>query len=120
MKLRFHGNTLRLRLSQSDIARLGESGKVEETVTFAPGQTLAYSIEASAAAARVAASLENGSIRVMLPDAMARRWVESDEVGIESTSGVLRVIVEKDFQCLHREGVEDADGFANPLAPSCP
>jgi hypothetical protein len=37
MKLRFHANTLRLRLSQSEVARLAETGCVEATVTFAPG-----------------------------------------------------------------------------------
>ena len=120
MKLRFHSNSLRLRLSQSDIARLAETGRVEETVAFGPGQMLAYSVETCSiepgAAEQVSASFENGRIRVMLPGAHARRWIESDETGIENSSGGLRVLVEKDFQCIHPESEEDRDGFPNPLA----
>ena len=116
MKLRFHGNSLRLRLDQADVARLAESGRLDETVAFAPGQTLCYSIESSGTAASVRASFEDGKIRVMLPSSDARKWIEGDETGIESCSGPLRVIIEKDFKCLHRDGVEDAGGFPNPLA----
>ncbi len=116
MKLRFHSNSLRLRLSQSDVARLAGGDSVEEAVTFAPGQTLIYSIE-SGAGDEIAASFENGRIRVTLPSAPARRWIESDEAGIEGLSGSLRVLVEKDFQCIHPESEEDADSFPNPLAP---
>jgi hypothetical protein len=115
MKLRFHGNTLRLRLSQSDVARLAERGRVEEQVMFAPGQTLAYALE-TAETDDVGASFEGGKIRVTLPFAAAKRWMEGRETGIESSSGPLRVLVEKDFECLHGDAEANADAFPNPLA----
>ena len=115
MKLRFHSNSLRLRLSQSDIARLAERGFVEEAIRFAGDGELRYSIE-SAPTNQVSACFKNGSIRVMLPEGRARRWIESDEVGIEELSGELNVLIEKDFACIHRESAEDADSFPNPLA----
>jgi hypothetical protein len=115
MKLRFHANTLRLRLSQSDIARLAETGRVEERVMFAPGRTLAYVIE-TGETEDVGASFEDGTIRVTMAPAAARRWMEGREVGIESSSGPLRVLVEKDFQCLHGDAEKDGDAFPNPLA----
>jgi hypothetical protein len=116
MKLRFHSNSLRLRLSQSEVARLAGGDSVEETVTFAPGKTLIYSIE-SGSGEEIAASFEDGRIRVTLPRARAKQWVLSDEAGIEGSSGPLRVLVEKDFQCIHRASEEDVDSFPNPLAP---
>ena len=119
MKLRFHGNTLRLRLSQSDVTRLAETGRVEEQVMFAPKQTLVYVIESGVVEGggdEIRASFENGRIRVTLPAAVAKHWVESDETGIESSGGPLTVLVEKDFQCLHRDGDKDGDAFPNPLA----
>jgi hypothetical protein len=117
MKLRFHSNSLRLRLSQSDVARLGERGLVEEAIRFTADGELHYSIE-SAATNQLSATFENGSIRVIVPAAQARQWIESDETGIESASGELRVLIEKDFACIHRESAEeDADSFPNPLAP---
>lgn len=115
MKLRFQANTLRLRLSQSEVARLAETGCVEDTVTFAPGQTLSYVIESGPVVA-VGATFEGNRIRVALPAAVAKSWIESDHTGVEGESATLRVLIEKDFQCLHRASEEDADAFPNPLA----
>jgi hypothetical protein len=114
MKLRFHANSLRLRLSRSEVTRLAEIGRVEETIAFAPGKDLSYTVESGPSAA-VVAELEGSRIRVLLPANVAKNWIESDQTGIEGGDGTLRVLVEKDFQCLHRESEEDADAFANPL-----
>ncbi|PYT15157.1 MAG: hypothetical protein DMG59_14725 [Acidobacteria bacterium] len=114
MKLRLHSNTLRLRLSQSEVSRLAESGQVQETITFAPGQTFSYSIEARPEA-EVGALLESNRVRIVLPAAVAKNWMESDQTGVEGSTATLRVVVEKDYQCLHRESEEDADAFPNPL-----
>jgi hypothetical protein len=37
MKLRLHAGSLRLRLSESEVARLGETGKVEDAIMFPSG-----------------------------------------------------------------------------------
>jgi hypothetical protein len=115
MKLRFHGNSLRLRLSQSEVARLAETGKVEETITFAPEVNLSYSIETRPSGA-VAATLEGSHIRVLLPADLSKTWIESGQTGIEGGTESLRVLIEKDFQCLHH-GSDDADAFPNPQNP---
>jgi hypothetical protein len=113
MKLRFHENTLRLRLSQPDVARLAESGRVEEAVTFAPGKTLTYAIEA--AGETTGATLEGSSIVVWVPVAEIAAWAGSTQVGLEASSGPLNILIEKDFQCLHPDA-GDADAFPNPMA----
>jgi hypothetical protein len=115
MKLRFHAGSLRLRLSQSEVTRLAETGRIEETITFAPGQTISYVVE-SAAQPSLNASFTGNRIRVELPASMAKDWIESDQTGLEGGTSTLRVLVEKDFQCLHRESGEDVDAFPNPLA----
>ena len=115
MKLRFQSNSLRLRLSQSEVARLADTGKVEELIAFAPGQKFSYSIESRPVAA-LAATLDGSHIRVLLPEDLSKAWIESDQTGIEGGNDSLRVLVEKDFQCLHRASSEDADAFPNPLS----
>ena len=115
MKLRLHAGSLRLRLSQSEVTRLGETGRVEDSVEFSPGSELLYAIETGASSA-VAASFEAGNIRVTVPMAVAKQWIGSDQTGIEACSGTLRVLIEKDFQCLHREPDPGEDSFPNPLA----
>jgi Family of unknown function (DUF7009) len=114
MKLRFHSDSLRLRLSQSEVARLSEEGRIEDTVHFAPGQILSYILE-SGPEPSILATYSANRIRVVLPAAKARRWIESDEPGVEGSAGRLRVLIEKDFQCLH-PSVEEPDAFPNPLA----
>jgi hypothetical protein len=115
MKLRFHSETLRLRLSQSEVARLAEFGHIEDRVQFAPGQALWYSLE-SGDTETVAATFTGDRVHVMLPRAAAAHWIASDDTGIEGSNGTLVIHVEKDFQCLHRDSPEDADSFPNPLA----
>jgi hypothetical protein len=114
MKLRLHAGSLRLRLSQSDIARLHDTGKVEETIAFAPGKQLYYTLETGSA--ETGATLDDSRIVVSLPTAIAMQWIESDQTGIEASTGTLKLLIEKDFQCLHREPEPGEDSFPNPLA----
>ena len=102
-------------LSQSEVARLDETGRVEESLEFSPGSKLLYRIETGTAAS-VTATFDNASIRVVVPKQVAKEWIDSDQTGIETSTGTLKVLIEKDFQCLHREAEEGEDSFPNPLA----
>src|ERR1700722_15480682 len=115
MKLRLHAGSLRLRLSQSEVARLGEVGRVEDSVEFSPGSELLYAIETGVIES-VNAMFDNRSIRVIVPTPIAKEWIESDQTGIEASTSTLRLLIEKDFQCLHREPEPGEDSFPNPLA----
>lgn len=115
MKLRLHSTSVRLRLSRSEVDALGENGRVEECIQFAPGRAFSYSIE-SAEILEPAAVLETSAIRVKLPRANVKQWVESDQTGIEAAQGALRLVIEKDFKCMHRDSPEDADSFPDPRA----
>ena len=117
MKLRFHNNTLRLRLSQSDVAELEETGMVECRITFTPQQSLVYSV-AACPVPEISATINENRVNVLVPRVLAKRWIHSSEVGIEGASPSLNILIEKDFQCLHRESPEDTDSFPNPLAAS--
>ncbi|GLC23785.1 DUF7009 family protein [Roseisolibacter agri] len=125
MKLRIKGNSIRLRLSRPDVARLARDGRVEETTAFGVRRedALAYAVESSPTITDVAARLASGRITVVLPEALAREWASTDRVGIAAEqrgvgpdgAGVLQILIEKDFACLDRRD-EDADAFANPAA----
>ena len=115
MKLRLHDGSLRLRLSQSEVARLHDTGKIENVVVFQPGKELVYAIE-TGALHEATATFENSQIRVTLPTRAAMQWIESDQTSIEANTGTLRLLIEKDFQCLHRAPAPGDDAFPNPLA----
>ena len=123
MKLRLQGNSLRLRLRQGEVRRLVEKGSVEERTEF-KDFGFVYALRV-ADVEQVAASAEPHRIEVSLPRAAARQWAESDQVGIEASqptpSGkVLRVLVEKDFECIDAPpGESQDDAYPNPRGGKC-
>jgi hypothetical protein len=112
MKLRIHNNSIRLRLNQSEVAQFAERGRVEQALEFGSTERLVYCLEKGPA---LAAAFEGKTIRVTLPQQESKTWIESDQTGIEGMSGPVKVVVEKDYQCLHRASGEDADAFPNPM-----
>lgn len=114
MKLRLYNDSLRLRLSQSEVAQFEREGRVDNVIDFPPDGALTYSIEA-ADVARLVARLNSGKVSVLVPKAMAQSWISTDQTAMEDAATTPRILVEKDFQCLHRSTEEDADGFPNPL-----
>lgn len=126
MKLRIRGNSLRLRLTKPEVARIAEGLRLEETIMFGlePHQRLSYALECSTDGENMKADYRDGHITVRLPYAVARDWAMTDRVSLDGEQtldgngdGVtLRLLIEKDFACLtDRRGAEDADTFPHPL-----
>jgi len=117
MKLRIEGNALRLRLTQKEVACLHDRGFVECVIRFGPGRALSYSVARLPEAAEVSVNYDGDSIRVVLPCSVATAWAESSQVTVEGprNSGV-QILVEKDFQCLHKPAKRDPDAYPHPLA----
>lgn len=101
--------------------QLEKTGAVQDTTAFGPGIQLAYGLELGPQD-RLEASYSADSIRVFVPEAMARRWAQPIEVALQGEQalaggGRLEILLEKDFACLTpRDGDEDADTFPNPAA----
>ena len=67
MKIRIQGNSLRLRLTQKEVAELRDRNRVESSfIEFAPGRALVYLLEGSFHTTVVAA-FDGQVIRVMVP-----------------------------------------------------
>lgn len=120
MKLRILGNSIRLRLSQGDLATLLDRGAIEESVVFPAGPTLIYRLE-SHAGESAEADYANDRIVVRFPVAAIEKWSRPHEVTMQAALPLgndrLELLVEKDFQCLSpRDGEDDSDLFPNPGA----
>ena len=119
MKLRIRGNSIRLRLTQSEVGQLATDGRVENATSF--GNTdLRYAVVTNNAE-RVEADFRDNEITISVPAASIAEWAGSEQVGIDGSQAVpdgeLQILIEKDFACLKpRDGEEDADTFTNPLA----
>jgi hypothetical protein len=120
MKLRVQGNSLRLRISPSEMARLLDAGRIEETIVFGPepDAKLTYALEHAASDQCLSIRYRLQEVTVLLSSAEARKWAAGEQVGISDEvsagSARLSLLVEKDFACLDRKGREKEDTFPNP------
>lgn len=121
MKLRIQGNSLRLRLNQSEVAQFSKTGFVEDRIQFGPGAKFVYTLEASSSLPEPQASYQDSWLRVEIPAAAAKEWYTTDRVSLSGeqpieAGQVLSILIEKDFQCVH--GDRDPDAFPNPIEES--
>jgi hypothetical protein len=120
MKLRIHGNSLRLRLNQSEVSQFSKTGFVEDSLQLGPGANFAYTLESSSSIPAPHASYQNGWFRIQVPAAVGIEWFTTDRVSIAgeqplANGKTLSILVEKDFQCLHGDVARDPDAYPNPL-----
>jgi hypothetical protein len=117
MKLRIQGDLLRLRLTQKEVACRHDYGLVECVIRFPSGRAFGYSVASSPDAPEVVVDYEGDSIRVVLPRGVATAWAESSQVTIEGSRDLgVQILVEKDFQCLHKRAERDPEAYPHPLA----
>lgn len=123
MKLRIKGNSLRLRVSRSELARFLAGDRIEETIHFAPAPEakLTYALESASQAAAAIVRYSPQEVAVILSQDHVRLWSREEQVGVYaavdiSPEGLLDVAVEKDFACLDRSAEDNSDTFANPHA----
>lgn len=121
MKIRIKGNSLRFRVTQSELARLMGEGRIDETIYFSPAEDsrLTYVLENQASSSSTTLRYRPPEVAIVLSTADLRAWAESNQVGIYAAAdlavrGVLDLCVEKDFACLDLSDAENIDTFPNP------
>ena len=114
MKLRLQGNSVRLRLTRSEVARLRETGLMEESVDFGAGAALAYRLQTRLEPGAMEAAYRQGILTVSISKEAAQAWAGSEEVGLYSQFGALAISVEKDFRCLTRPRDDERDAYPHP------
>ncbi len=121
MKLRIRDNSIRLRLTKSEIQSLQDVGRVAAKTDFPAGDAFEYILRLDERCESSTATLSARSIEIVLPDIAARDWAASDEVSFRGEQAVeggdLTLLVEKDFACLSpRDDEEESDMFEHPEA----
>jgi hypothetical protein len=114
MKLRIHGNSLRLRLNQAEVAQFSKTGFFEDSIEFSPGARLTYALESSTSVRAPKAIYRDGALRIQVPHQLGLEWCTTERTGFSGGEHV-SITVEKDFQCLHGDGAHDPKAFPNPL-----
>jgi hypothetical protein len=117
MKIRIHQNSVRFRLSKSEVGKLEDEGYLEETTHF--GQTqFGYSVQKSSDT-ELNARFENNKITLFVPAALLIGWAGNNTVGFEGNmplgdGGSLFLLIEKDFKCLDNAHEDQSDNYENP------
>jgi hypothetical protein len=123
MKLRIKGNSLRLRISRSEVVRLLAGDCLEETIRFAAelSAKFTYALQLEPSLSMPTVQYTESRVAILIPADQANVWGVTDQVGIaEDISlgalGSLALLIEKDFACLDRSDEDNQDTFANPNA----
>ncbi|MFN0033906.1 MAG: DUF7009 family protein [Saprospiraceae bacterium] len=123
MKIRIKGNSLRYRLTQTEVKTLGDTGYLSESTRFGPDeeQVFVYSLEAKEGIAGLQATFNGTKINLFIPAESAKTWYAEARVGFENEQEtapgiLLHLLLEKDFACLDNTEEDQSDNYANPNA----
>ena len=121
MKLRIHGNSIRLRLTRSEVERFARDGRIESAVRFGPPPVcpLSYRLVVSPQPECMAAEYSSDRITILVSPVVAREWTATELIGISGCQplgddGQLEILVEKEFRRM-RDAQPDPDLYPNPL-----
>jgi len=114
-------NSIRLRLTQSEVTHFHTDGKVEQVIKFgiSDATQLRYAIQIEDVT-NITATYQDNKISIAVPAQMAKEWASSDRISLEETVSInqketLRILIEKDFKCMHvRINEDESDSFPHP------
>lgn len=112
MKIRIKDNSIRFRLTQSEVSELGKNGSVSSFTEFVD-RPFIYVIEKTKETTLSAAFIEN-KIVMKMPEVMVEEWVSTDTVGFDGQAGLVKLLVEKDFVCIDNTMEDQSDNYPNP------
>ncbi|HTN46142.1 MAG TPA: hypothetical protein VL098_07305 [Flavipsychrobacter sp.] len=118
MKIRIKGNSVRLRLTKTDVRSLGTAGVVSDKTSFGTA-VFTYQLQLSSNQNDMNASFENGTVTVFIPESMVNTLVHTERIGFDTRQDIghgetLFILVEKDFQCLDHTIEDQSDMYINP------
>lgn len=120
MKLRIKGNSIRIRVSKTEVANFEKNGELNES-TFFGNNHFHYCLKRTNASSTLFADYQNNCITVHIPEEIANDWTSTDMVGFNhkmpfDNEDYLFLLVEKDFVCLDNTFEDQSDNFPNPNA----
>lgn len=120
MKIRIKGDSVRIRLSKTEVDTFGKEGFYAEKTRFPNGE-FQYGVVTRHDIASLQAEFTEKGIFLLMPQHMADEWVATQRVGFETTMPLkegngLFLLIEKDFVCLDNTAEDQSDMYPNPLS----
>ena len=122
MKIRIKENSVRFRLTPTEVKRFCEEGYIEKATQFST-TTFAYGVK-SAPIETLQVDFNDNTVTLNVPESFARDWHDNDVVGLEhdvdlSDGTKFFLLLEKDFACLDNTHEDQSDKYPNPKAGKC-
>ncbi|MEQ8219316.1 MAG: hypothetical protein RH981_13845 [Arenibacter sp.] len=120
MKIRIQGNSVRYRLTRSEVESLKKDGYYKEQTAF-NGKDFTYAVAAKENITGLQAEFQGDTITLLLPKNESIKWPDNERVGYENKmilndGQVLSLLLEKDFVCLDERVEDQSDNYPNPAA----
>ncbi len=120
MKIRIKGNSVRYRLTKTEVETFCKIGMHQETTEF-PSKKFTYALVAKEGIVVLEADFISDGIIIYFPKEELDFWATSNRVGYSNTTDwndpdTLSLLVEKDFTCLDNTIEDQSDNYPNPLA----
>ena len=118
MKIRIKGNSIRFRLTRSEVSDFAKTGIITEK-TVLPNKPFFYALEAKSGIQELAAEFLNDTIVIYFPKEYQKDWAVNKKVGYsnhvsQTDQEKLSLLVEKDFTCLDNTVEDQSDNYPNP------
>ncbi|GLU42739.1 DUF7009 family protein [Allomuricauda sp. NBRC 101325] len=118
MKIRIKGDSIRFRLTKTEVEIFCSTGVFSETTHFGTSE-FNYKLQAKEGITAMEADFSNNTITLFLPDEERSSWATSDRVGYQNEMSLengkeLSLLLEKDFACLDNTTEDQSDNYPNP------
>ena len=119
MKIRIKGNSIRYRLTKTEIDTFRKNGWLEEKTEFLKDSSFHYRLEKRPGIENMEASFSGNRICIFVPENIAAEWTTTDVVGFDTKMKIdegkeLFLLIEKDFVCLDHTFEDQSDNYPNP------
>lgn len=123
MKIRLYKDSVRFRLSPSEVELLKDGSKITEAFSWGNFGKLSFEL-IPGDDIELAVDSDRSIWQIIWNSQLIKEWGISEDVGIyhdfiNDGKKLLSVLIEKDFKCTGREGEEEKDRFPNPNKEVC-
>lgn len=118
MKLRIKGNSLRIRLTKTEVSTISTKGYLEEETNFGNNKLL-YVLQRVDEGNELSAAFESNKITMFVPLSLTKDWPMNNIISFDAHMTVgenksLYLLLEKDFVCLDHTTEDQSDNYENP------
>jgi len=122
MKIRIKENSVRYRLTPTEVKKFCKEGRIEKTTQF-NSTTFVYGVKQKQIE-NLQVDFNDNTITLNVPESFAKDWHDNDVVGLEhyvdlSDGTKFFLLLEKDFACLDNTHEDQSDKYPNPNAGKC-